>query len=255
MLTLVLAQLSNIETFITQNNSRGSVHYFYSIDIHAYHIVVVLGYCTPKFWSRDDIFNEKLEPMNSPTIVSETGTITEWLIEARGGNEQALDGLIKVAYPELRRLARHYMGLERPDHTLQPTALVHEAYLRLVGGNSIDYCNHKHFFAAAARVMRNLLVDHARARLVAKRHSAGTIHLDEALNFTACGSGDFLELEAALKRLSQFDDRQGRVVELRYFGGLTNAEIASLLGISERTVKREWRMAKAWLYNQVRGTR
>jgi RNA polymerase sigma-70 factor, ECF subfamily len=231
------------------------MHYFYSVDSHAYHVVVLLECCIPKFWFRDDIFNEELELMNSHSIVCDTGTITEWLIEARGGNEQALNGLIKVAYPELRRLARHYMGLERPDHTLQPTALVHEAYLRLVGGNSVDYCDHKHFFAAAARVMRNLLVDHARARLVAKRHNGGTIHLDEALTFAACDSGEFLVLDEALKRLAKFDARQGRVVELRYFGGLTNEEIASVLDISERTVKREWRMAKAWLYNQVRGTK
>jgi RNA polymerase sigma-70 factor, ECF subfamily len=181
------------------------------------------------------------------------GTITELLVEVRGGNDGALEDLIKLAYPELRRLARHYMGMERSDHTLQPTALVHEAYLRLVGGDSMDYRDHSHFFAAAARIMRNLLVDHARARLMAKRNAGIKVHLDEALPVAACDSSEFLVLDAALEKLAQFDERQSRVVELRYFGGLANEEIASLLGISERTVKREWRMAKAWLYSQVRG--
>jgi RNA polymerase sigma factor (TIGR02999 family) len=181
------------------------------------------------------------------------GTITELLAEVRRGNEAALQSLIQVAYPELRRLARHYMGQERPDHTLQPTALVHEAYMRLVGHNSSDYRDHTHFFAAAARVMRNLLVDHARARLGVKRNPGRRIELDEALTLAACESGEVLVLEDALERLARLDERQSRIVELRYFGGLTNAEVGLVLGVSERTVKREWRMARAWLYNQIRG--
>jgi len=181
------------------------------------------------------------------------GTITEILVEVREGKDHAIEDLIKIAYPELRRLARHYMGLERPDHTLQATALVHEAYLRLVGKDCTDYRDHAHFFAAAARVMRNLLVDHARARLGVKRNGGIAIHLDEALTLADSERGELLELEEALKHLARFDVRQSRVVELRYFGGLTNAEVALVLGVSERTVKREWRMAKAWLYNEIRG--
>jgi RNA polymerase sigma factor (TIGR02999 family) len=182
-----------------------------------------------------------------------TGDITRLLIRVRDADQRALEDLIKIAYPELRRLARRYIGKERPDHTLQATELIHEAYIRLVGRKPMDYRDHTHFFAAAARIMRNLLVDHARARHGAKRRCAGAVQLDEALTLAACDSGEILVLEDALKSLARFDELQSRIVEMRYFAGLTNQEIGSLLNLSERTVKREWRMAKAWLYNEVRG--
>jgi RNA polymerase sigma-70 factor (ECF subfamily) len=181
------------------------------------------------------------------------GPITELLDEVHEGNSLALDRLMEMVYPELRRIAARYMGKERPDHTLRATALVHEAYLRLVGQESPDVCDHQLFFAAAARVMRNLLVDHARAKLRAKRGGGGTIRLESSLNLPVCENEEILELEEALERLARLDARSAQIVELRYFGGLENEEIASVMGISSRTVKREWQMARAWLYSQIRG--
>jgi RNA polymerase sigma-70 factor, ECF subfamily len=139
------------------------------------------------------------------------------------------------------------MQQERPEHTLQATELVHEAYLRLVGRQAPDWQDRAHFFAVAAQVMRNLLVDHARARRRDKRGGGLIFPLDETHALAAVKSEDLLEIEDALKRLSAIDLRQGQIVELRYFGGLSIEEVAAVLHISECTVKREWRMAKAWL--------
>lgn len=180
------------------------------------------------------------------------GIITELLTEVRQGDGQALDRLMQLVYPELRRIAARYMGKERPDHTLQATALVHEAYLRMINNKTLDVSDHQIFFAASARVMRNLLVDHARAKHRLKRGGDATIPLDSPLTLDACESNELLALEEALGRLANLDARSADIVEMRYFGGLANEEIASLLGISVRTVKREWQMAKAWLYNQIR---
>ena len=181
------------------------------------------------------------------------GAVTELLLDVRQGNSQALDQLMQVVYPELRRIAARYMGRERPDHTLQATALVHEAYLRLVGQESLDVSDHQLFFAAAARVMRNLLVDHARTKLRAKRGNGKIVRLDSSMNPPASEDEELLALEDALERLARLDERGARIVELRYFGGLENEEIATVLGISSRTVKREWQMARAWLFSQIRG--
>jgi RNA polymerase sigma-70 factor, ECF subfamily len=191
--------------------------------------------------------------LRNSSLGSTMGAITELLAEVRQGNHQALDQLMQLVYPELRRIAARYMGKERPDHTLQATALVHEAYLRLVDEKSLKLEDHTVFFAAAARVMRNLLVDHARARLRVKRGGNGKIQLDSSLTLAVCENDELLALEEALKRLEHLDSRSAHIVELRYFGGLSNEEIASLIGISVRTVKREWQMAKAWLYGQIRG--
>ena len=180
------------------------------------------------------------------------GEITKLLAEARQGNGQAVEDLIQAVYPELRKLAQQYMGHERPDHTLQATALVHEAYLRLMGQEGADWRDHVHFFAAAARVMRQLLVDHARARLRIKRDGGQRISLDEALTLDLGENDELVALDEALEKLSQFDSRLSQIVELRYFGGLKNEEIASILYISERTVIREWQVAKAWLYKENR---
>ncbi len=160
--------------------------------------------------------------------------------------------LISVVYNELRRLAAHYMKAERPDHTLQPTALVHEAYLRLVGRGQRDWKDRAHFFAVAADTMRTLLVDHARARLAAKRGGGRTrTELGDTAETNCLEGEDLIALDEALSRLAVQDARQARIVELRYFGGLDIREVAAVLGISERTVKREWSMAKAWLYVEL----
>jgi len=184
--------------------------------------------------------------------VGETGEVTRLLAAVRNGDEQALQGLIPLVYQELRRLAAHYMQKERPDHSLQATELVHEAYLRLVGRGLPEWQNRAHFFAVAAKVMRNLLVDHARARQRVKR-GGGPVRLDDVPEPAAFQSEELLAIEDALERLAGIDPRQGRIVELRYFGGLSIEEIATVMEISERTVKREWQMARAWLRAEVGG--
>ena len=184
--------------------------------------------------------------------MGETGEVTRILSEVRRGSREALEELIPVVYQELRRLAAHYMQQERPEHTLQATELVHEAYLRLVGRENADWQNRAHFFGAAAQVMRSLLVDHARARQRAKRGGGYALQLNEALTVAAVKSDELLAIEEALERLCEIDPRQGRIVELRYFGGLSVEEVAEVLGISERTVKREWQMAKVWIHAEVR---
>ncbi len=177
--------------------------------------------------------------------------ITRLLVEIRQGNRAAESKLMPLVYQELRKLARRYMRLERRDHTLQATALVHEAYVRLVDQREVSWQNRAHFLAVAAQIMRRILVDHARAHQAAKR--GGTerrISLDTMV-FTEEKATDILVLDEALTRLSERDRRQCRIVELRFFGGLTEEEAAEALGISVRTAKRDWRIAKAWLYHQV----
>jgi RNA polymerase sigma-70 factor (ECF subfamily) len=175
-------------------------------------------------------------------------SITGLLSELSRGNREVEARLIPQIYDELRRVAGHYMRQERVNHTLQPTALVHEAYARLVQQPAIPWQNRAHFFAAASRLMRNILVDHARARRADKRGGMQQqVTLDEAILPSHNQSIDVLALHEALEQLTTLDARQGRVVELHFFGGLSFEEIALVLGVSERTVKREWTMARAWL--------
>lgn len=181
------------------------------------------------------------------------GEITLLLAEARAGKERAIEKLIPIVYQELRRLAAYHMQQERSSHTLQATALVHEVYLRLAGSQNLDWQNRAHFFGMAAQVMRNLLVDHARARRRIKRGGGAALPLDEAAALPAANPEELLAIHAALDELSKLDARQAQVVEMRYFGGMSVEEVALVLGVSERTVKREWQMAKAWLYEKVRG--
>jgi RNA polymerase sigma factor (TIGR02999 family) len=181
----------------------------------------------------------------------EPNEITKLLVASREGDEEALNKLLPLVYQELRRLAGHYLRRERPDHTLQPTALVHETYLRLIDQN-VSWQNRAHFFGVAAQMMRRILVDHARSRLAAKRGSGGVkISLDDALNLSDERAGDFVALDEALERLAEFDPQKSKIVELRFFGGLSVEETAEVLGIGTATVTRQWKMAKAWLYQQV----
>lgn len=180
------------------------------------------------------------------------GDITLLLAELRAGNSSAESRLLSLVYDELRRLARRYMRGERPDHTLQPTALVHEAYLRLAGQRGVDWQDRAHFFGVAAQLMRRILVDHARARNAEKRGGhEPRIALDDALAFTEEKCAELLALDEALSRLAQRDPRQARVVELRFFGGLSEDEAAEVLGISTRTLKRDWSVARAWLFKEI----
>ena len=169
------------------------------------------------------------------------------------GDERVLDELVPLVYDELRELAASRLRGERPDHTLQPTALVHEAYARLVDGD-VDYTDRAHFFALAATTMRRVLVDHARARATTKRGGGvADVTLDERVAASAERPDEILALDEAIERLMRRDERKGKVVELHFFGGLTYAETAAALDISEATVDRDLRMAKAWLARELEG--
>ncbi len=179
--------------------------------------------------------------------------ITQLLRDWSEGNQAALDELMPLVYDELRRQASRYLRKERQGHTLQTTALIHEAYLKLAGENEIEWKNRNHFFAIASTAMRRILVDHARTRHREKRGgSAEDIPLDEALMIGAQQRNvDLVALDEALVRLERLDRRQAKVVELRFFSGLTNEETADVLGVSNATVRNDWAMAKAWLHGQI----
>jgi RNA polymerase sigma-70 factor, ECF subfamily len=181
--------------------------------------------------------------------------VTVLLGQLGKGNEEAASKLITLVYKELRRMAGGYMRRERSDHTLQPTALVHEAYLKLVQQRSTDWQSRAHFFGIAAQVMRRILVDHARGHLREKRgEGQRPVPIDEALVFAPEQSGELLKLDEALERLTKLDLRQGKIVELRFFGGLTVEQAADVLGISPKTVKRDWSLAKAWLHGELKAS-
>lgn len=180
--------------------------------------------------------------------------VTRLLHEWASGNEAVLSPLMDLVYPELRRLAARHLRSERSGHTLQPTELVHEAYLRLAQQPDKVWNDRTHFFAVAARIVRNILVDHARARLTAKRGSGSlTIALADEVAQVAPPEVDLLDLESALRRLEQMNQQQSRVVELRYFGGLSIEETAEVLRISVSSVKRDWIVAKTWIRRQMLG--
>lgn len=179
--------------------------------------------------------------------------VTELLWQITKGDEGAASRLIPLVYSELHRLAESYMRRERSDHTLQPTALVHEAYLKLIEQRSVDWKGRAHFFAIAAQLMRRILIDHARARLREKRGAGEKpIQLDEAFVFAPARSLELIRLDHSLNRLAEIDPRQSRIVELRFFGGLTVEQTAEALGVSPKTVKRDWSVAKAWLHGDLR---
>jgi RNA polymerase sigma-70 factor (ECF subfamily) len=186
----------------------------------------------------------------------ETHDLTNLLVAWSDGDRQALERLVPRVQKELRRLARRYMAGERADHPLQTTALINEAYIRLIEWKKLHWENRAHFFAVAAQLMRRILVDAARARGSAKR-GGGTAEttLDEGCVVQPGKSRDLLALDEALTRLAQIDERKSRVVELRFFGGLSVGETAMVLGSSERTVLREWNLARAWLYREVTNKR
>jgi len=187
------------------------------------------------------------------TGTRETPQITRLLAEARQGNLAAEDQLMPLIYKELRRLAAAHMRRERPDHTLQATALVHEAYIKLLP-QRVNWESRSHFFGVAAQQMRRILVDYARQRKAAKREGAERkIQLDGALAMTRKRPSDLLEVHEVLNKFTQDHKRQARVVEMRFFGGYTEDEIARILGISVETVKRDWRFAKAWFAVQLQG--
>lgn len=189
---------------------------------------------------------------NTETKTSaETHEVTRLLHDFNNGRREALDAVIPIVYKELRKLAAHYLKSERTGHTLQPTALVHEAFLRLVG-QEIQMQNRGHFFALSAKMMRQILVDYARNRAAAKRGGAAEkFSLEEAYTFVHEKPSQMISLDEALKELAQIDARRAQVVELRFFGGLNNEEIARVLGVHSNTVLRDWNLARAWLKKQL----
>jgi len=190
-----------------------------------------------------------------PPGTAKKAGVTELLESWSAGDQAALDRLMPLVYQELRRLAAGHLRRERPEHTLQPTALVHEAYLSLAGQSGLECRNRAHFFAIAARLMREILVDHARRRLAAKRGGGQTVQIAEVAGSDARQPGvDLLALDHALDKLAALDERQGRIVELRYFGGLSEKEVAEVLHVSPITVKRGWRIARAMLQQELQGS-
>lgn len=178
--------------------------------------------------------------------------VSELLLRWRSGDRDALEALIPIVYKELRAIARYHLLRERPGHTLQSAALVNEAYLRLLDQRPFDTENRAHFLSVASRLMRQILVDHARSHGAAKRGADRRVDLDTSLVLPQVRSADVVALDDALNDLSRLDEQQGRIVELRFFGGLATEEIAEVLGISASTVKRDWNVAKAWLTRQMK---
>ena len=181
----------------------------------------------------------------------QSGQVTELLLHWKKGDQSALRALVPLVYKELRRLAHYHLQSERPDHTLQSTALVHEAYLRLLGGQPADLQNRAHFIAVASRLMRQILVDYARSRRADKRDAGCRIALEEMAALPINGDADLLNLDNALDQLSRIDERQGKIVEMKFFGGLSAPEISEVLGISRATVDRDWATARVWLHRQM----
>jgi RNA polymerase sigma factor (TIGR02999 family) len=185
--------------------------------------------------------------MSSP--ISPQHQVTQLLADWRGGNAEALEKLIPLVQPELHRLASHYMRRERQGHTLQTTALINEAYLRLVDKTHPQWADSAHFFAVAGQLMRRVMVDHARQRQALKRGAAPVqVTLDETALVSESRAAELIALDEALDRLAKLDPRMCQIVEMRYFGGLTIAEVAEVLKLHPSTVKNEWKAAKAWLY-------
>lgn len=183
---------------------------------------------------------------------AQTHELTQLLIDWSHGDRAALDKLMPLIDEELRRLAHRYMSRERAGHTLQTTALVNEAFLRLVNRKNLQWQNRAHFFGIAAQLMRTILVDHARSHASAKRGGgARKLELDEALVVSQQKASEVIALDDALKQLALLDPQQSRIVELRFFGGLTVEEAAEVLQVSPATIKREWSTAKAWLYHEL----
>jgi RNA polymerase sigma factor (TIGR02999 family) len=178
--------------------------------------------------------------------------VTELLVRWKAGDREAFEALVPLVYKELRDIARYHLQRERPGHTLQSAALVHEAYMRLLDQRPFATENRAHFLAVASRLMRQILVDYARSHRAAKRGADRRVELDATLILPQEKNTDLVALDDALNDLASLDEQQGRIVEMRFFGGLATEEIAHVLGISESTVKRDWNVAKAWLIRQMR---
>jgi RNA polymerase sigma-70 factor, ECF subfamily len=182
---------------------------------------------------------------------AETGRISQLLQQWAAGDAQAREDLVPLVYQELRKRAAAYLRRERRDHTLQPTALVNEAYVRLMGQERVTWVNRAQFFGVAAQAMRRILVDHARQREAAKRPGGVRVTLDEGMRSVPPFDCELLMLDSALQELAVMDQRQAQIVEMKYFGGLSEEEVAAILSLSRATITREWQSARAWLYRRL----
>lgn len=182
---------------------------------------------------------------------AETGRVSQLLRQWGIGDLQARDELIPLVQHELRKRAAAYLRRERPNHTLQPTALVNEAYLRLMGQRRVTWVNRAQFFGVAAQIMRRILVDHARDRHAAKRRDGIRVPLDDDIGAVPAPDCELLMLDEALRALARIDERQARIVELKYFGGLSEEEVGAVLSLSRATITREWQSARAWMYRRL----
>ena len=191
------------------------------------------------------------DPKSLDTAVDRAGTVSRLLRAWGQGDVQAREDLVPLVYQELRRRASAYLRSERPDHSLQPTALVHEAYIRLRAQTRVSWLNRAQFFALAAQLMRRILVDYARERQAAKRPAGIRVTFDEGLRAVPPRDCELLMLDTALDDLASLDPRQAEIVELKYFAGLSETEIAAVLSLSRATVTREWQLARAWLYRRI----
>lgn len=180
-------------------------------------------------------------------------SVTRLLVDWTHGDKSALDHLTPLVYSELRRLAASHLRRERQGHTIQPTALVHEAYLRLVDQKHQDWTSRSHFFGVAAQLMRLILVDHARKRMAKKRSAGAAVTFDEGIAYTGQRAGELVALDDALTALARFDERKAKIIELRFFAGLTIDETAAALELSTATVERETRMAQLWIAREMKG--
>jgi RNA polymerase sigma factor (TIGR02999 family) len=180
--------------------------------------------------------------------------VTELLVRWKNGDEQALNDLLRIVYPDLRRLANQHLRRERPDHTLQSTALVHEAYLRLEKQGVVKFENRSHFLAICSQLMRQILVEYARGRRTAKRDGGVKLALDDIVVAARNRGADLVALDDALNQLAKLDAQQARIVELRFFGGLSIEETADVVGVSPATVKRDWAAARIWLHRELKRT-
>lgn len=183
--------------------------------------------------------------------MSDPGDVTGLLLAWSEGDKAARSQLVELVYDELHRVAQRQLRRERPDHSLTPTALVHEAYVKLVDQSRVRWHSRAHFFSIAAHIMRRILVDHARARAAAKRDCAATMTLEDVEVVTAPIDIDIVALDSALEKLSRLDSRQSQLVELRFFAGMTIEEIAAVLEVAPITVKRDWALARAWLFREL----
>jgi RNA polymerase sigma factor (TIGR02999 family) len=199
-----------------------------------------------------DYLPRKGQPVFMPD--DQAGQVTALLHAWRNGDQEALRALVPLVYKELRRLAHYHLQSERADHTLQSTALVHEAYLRLLGGQPVELENRAHFIAVASRLMRQILVDYARNRRANKRDGGCRITLDDLVGLPVNGDAELLALDTALDELARIDERQGKIVEMKFFGGLSAPEISEVLGISRATIDRDWATARVWLHRQIQRT-